>query len=128
MLNDLRQLGPSLGFVLLVGDTDFCPIHTGSGGGDSQVTDNWYACLDGPDYLPDLAISRISTRTAEQTTDVVDKLLTYERATFASASWIPRAGFGTSRSVEARARSCSSSRRSVCPGSAALDKFNAAHR
>jgi len=45
-------------------------IHQGSGGGNSQVTDNWYACVDGTDYLPDLAIARISTRSAAETTDV----------------------------------------------------------
>jgi subtilisin-like proprotein convertase family protein len=84
---------PSLGFVLMVGDTDFTPIHLGSGGGNSQVTDNWYACLDGPDYLPDLAIARISTRSAAETTDVVDKLLTYERATFPTTAWAKLAGF-----------------------------------
>jgi hypothetical protein len=90
---------PSLGYVLLVGDTDFTPIHQGNGGGHSQVTDNWYACLDGPDYLPDVGISRISTRSVAETENVVDKLMTYERATFASDDWTKRAGFiGTSDS------------------------------
>jgi subtilisin-like proprotein convertase family protein len=91
--------GPSLGFVLMVGDTDYTPIHTGNGGGNSQVTDNWYACVDGPDYLPDLAIARISTRTTAETTNVVNKLLTYERATFLDDVWAKKAGFiGTSDS------------------------------
>ncbi len=84
---------PSLGFVLLIGDTDFTPIHNGSGGGKSQVTDNWFACLDGSDYLPDVAIARISTRSAQETTDVVDKLMTYEKATFSSTAWIKDSGF-----------------------------------
>lgn len=90
---------PPLGFVLMVGDTDFTPIHQGSGGGNSQVTDNWYACVDGSDYLPDLGISRISTRSAAETSDVVDKLLTYQQATFTSEDWTKRTGFiGTSDS------------------------------
>lgn len=90
---------PSLGFVLLVGDTDFCPIHTGSGGGNSQVTDNWYACVAGTDYLPELAIARISTRSAAETQAVVDKLMTYEKATFAADAWTKTSGFiGTSDS------------------------------
>lgn len=84
---------PSLGFVLMVGDTDFTPIHQGNGGGNSQVTDNWYACVDGTDYLPDLAIARISTRTAAETQTVVGKLMTYEKATFAASSWVKKAGF-----------------------------------
>jgi subtilisin-like proprotein convertase family protein len=84
---------PSLDYLLLVGDTDFTPIHTGNGGGNSQVTDNWYACLDGSDYLPEVAVARISTRTAQETTDAVNKLLTYERATFSTTGWIKRAGF-----------------------------------
>ncbi len=77
----------------MVGDTDFTPIHQGNGGGKSQVTDNWFVCVDGSDYLPDAAISRISTRSAEETTHVVDKLLSYERATFTSSDWTKRAGF-----------------------------------
>ncbi len=90
---------PSLGWVLMVGDTDFTPIHWGNGGGNSQVTDNWYACLDGDDYLPDVEIARISTRTAEETQNVVDKLLLYEKATFTATTWIKKAGFiGTSDS------------------------------
>lgn len=90
---------PSLGFVLLVGDTGYVPIHNGTGGGNSQVTDNWYACLDGSDYLPDLAIARISTQTAQETTNVVNKLLTYEKATTATEAWVKKAGFiGTSDS------------------------------
>lgn len=90
---------PALGFLLLVGDTDFTPIHQGSGGGNSQVTDNWYACLEGTDYLPEIAVARISTRTAAETTEVVDKLLTYERATFATDDWTKTVGFiGTSDS------------------------------
>ncbi|UCF67781.1 MAG: hypothetical protein JSV80_00320 [Acidobacteriota bacterium] len=84
---------PTLGFVLIVGDTDFTPIHWGNGGGNSQVTDNWYACLDGTDYLPDVAIARISTRSAAETSDVVDKLLAYERVLFATDDWVKRAGF-----------------------------------
>ena len=64
---------PALGYVLMVGDTDFTPIHTGNGGGSSDLTDNWFACVDGDDYLPDLAIARISTRTEQETSDVVDK-------------------------------------------------------
>lgn len=90
---------PSLGWVLLVGDTDFVPIHTGNGGGSSQLTDNWYACVSGTDYLPDLAIARISTRSAAETQAVVDKLLLYEKATFPNNAWIKKAGFiGTSDS------------------------------
>lgn len=84
---------PALGWVLMVGDTDFTPIHTGSGGGHSQVTDNWFACLDGGDYLPDVEIARISTRSAAETTDVVEKLLLYEKATFAATAWVKNAGF-----------------------------------
>ncbi len=84
---------PRLGHLLLVGDTDFTPIHQGNGGGNSQVTDNWYACVSGSDYLADIAVARVSVRTAQQATDVADKLLAYERATFASTGWIKKTGF-----------------------------------
>ncbi len=88
---------PSLAFVLLVGDTDYCPMHMGNGGGRTQVADNWYACTDGTDYLPDLAIARISTATSAETTNVIDKLMLYEKATFAEDIWIKKTGFiGTS--------------------------------
>ena len=46
-----------------------------------------------PDYLPDVAIARISTRSASETADVVDKLVTYERATFTTDTWVKAAGF-----------------------------------
>ena len=59
---------PHLGYVLMVGDTDFTPIHNGDGGSGTQVTDNWYVCLDGSDYLPDAAIARISTRSVTAST------------------------------------------------------------
>ena len=84
---------PRLGYLLLVGDTDFTPIHQGNGGGNSQVTDNWYACVSGSDFLADMAVARVSVRTAQQAADVVDKILTYERATFPSSSWIKKSGF-----------------------------------
>lgn len=84
---------PGLGYLLLVGDTNLVPIHWGNGGGSSQVTDNWYACLNGSDYLPDIAEARISVRTEEQANDVIDKIMTYERATFPSTGWVKKAGF-----------------------------------
>jgi uncharacterized repeat protein (TIGR01451 family) len=84
---------PPLDYVLLVGDTNFVPIHQGTGGGNSQVTDNWFVCLDGSDYLPELPIARISTRSAAETSDVVDKLMTYERVLFDTDIWIKKAGF-----------------------------------
>ncbi|MCE5247790.1 C25 family cysteine peptidase [bacterium] len=84
---------PSLGFVLLVGDSAYVPVHVGSAMGYSQPDENWYACVDGSDYLPDLAIARISTQTAAETTNVVNKLLMYERATFPTTAWLSKAGF-----------------------------------
>ena len=84
---------PALDYLLLVGDTHVVPIHVGSGGGSSQVTDNWYACLDGSDYLPEIAVARISTRSLQETTDVVNKLMTYEQATFSSDAWVKDCGF-----------------------------------
>lgn len=88
---------PRLGYLLLVGDTDFTPIRWGNGGGNSQVTDNWYACLSGTDYLPDIAVSRISVRTEQQAAAVIDKIMTYEQAAFPGSGWVKKAGFiGTS--------------------------------
>ena len=91
---------PSLGFVLLVGDSAYVPVHVGTAMGDSQPDENWYACVDGSDYLPDLAIARISTQTAAETTNVVNKLLMYERATFPTTAWLSKAGFVGTQQAE----------------------------
>ncbi len=41
-------------------------------------TDNWFVCVDGSDFLPDLFIGRISVQEAGEAADVVEKITGYE--------------------------------------------------
>ena len=82
-------------YVLLVGDANmdykdnfnygildnYVPTHLfqTSDLGDTP-TDNWYACVNGPDVIPDMFIGRISVRSAGEVTAVVNKILNYEKA------------------------------------------------
>ena len=73
---------PDLTYVLLVGDHQQVPSQDVGG----MVTDLYYSCLDGSDYLPDIVLGRISVQTAADCANVVDKILTYER-TPDSGTW-----------------------------------------
>jgi hypothetical protein len=61
-------------FVLLVGDTEALPIGDGL-----TPTDNYYAAIDGGDYLADILIGRLSADTSGQCATQVVKYLKYER-------------------------------------------------
>jgi subtilisin-like proprotein convertase family protein len=73
---------PDLTYVLLVGDHQQVPSQDVGG----MVTDLYYSCLDGGDYLPDVVLGRISVQTETDCANIVDKILTYER-TPDSGSW-----------------------------------------
>ena len=60
-------------YLLLVGDTDTIPYFS-----VLQVSDLYYAAIDGDDYFPDLFYSRFPVRTADQLNNMVDKILNYE--------------------------------------------------
>ena len=60
-------------FVLLVGDAWSLP--TGS-----YVSDNYYASLEGDDYLADVIVGRLPVDTSEECANIVSKALAYETA------------------------------------------------
>ncbi len=60
-------------YVLFVGDTDTIPYYY-----VMEVSDIYYAAIDGDDYFPDLFYSRFPVRNATQLGNLVDKTLWYE--------------------------------------------------
>ena len=50
-------------------------------------TDNWFACVDGSDILPDLFIGRISVQEAGEAAAVVEKITGYESLSRALPGW-----------------------------------------
>ncbi len=61
-------------YVLLVGDTEQVPVHNGL-----THTDNYYATVDGADYLADVMVGRITADTPSQCSTQIAKILGYER-------------------------------------------------
>ncbi|MCL5021561.1 MAG: C25 family cysteine peptidase, partial [Bacteroidetes bacterium] len=43
----------------------------------AAASDNWYACVDGDDPIPDVAIGRIPAKNVDQVKAAVDKILSY---------------------------------------------------
>ena len=80
-------------FVVLVGDgsddprgwtgapaADIVPVVTGPGAFNLAAHDQYYACVQGLDLLPDLALGRIPARTPAQLDAFIDKLAAHESA------------------------------------------------
>lgn len=61
-------------YVLLVGDENAIPAHTGYG----FFSDYYYALVDGTDDLPDIGMGRFSAASADQVDNLVAKSITYE--------------------------------------------------
>ncbi len=72
---------PAPTFVLLVGDVNKLSSVTVSPDayGNSFPSDHPYSCLDGPDYLPDIFLGRLSVQTTNDCQTVVNKILAYDR-------------------------------------------------
>ncbi|MCX8042515.1 MAG: C25 family cysteine peptidase [Desulfobacterota bacterium] len=89
-------------YVLLVGDAsidyrddmglyakgaiDYVPtfLYQTNEFGDTP-TDNWFACVNGSDYLPDMLIGRISIKNSTDLKNVIAKIKAYEQAS--PAAW-----------------------------------------
>jgi hypothetical protein len=83
-----------LAWIILVGD--YPQIPNFSGGNEGADCDACYTYLEGSDYRPDAAISRLSGQTGAQIQTQVNKILNYERypdTTSGSAGWYS-AAFG----------------------------------
>jgi len=67
---------PDLTFVLLLGDHPTVPSENQGGG---MVSDLYYSCLDGSDYLPDIVIGRIPVQAETDCANVMTKILNFDR-------------------------------------------------
>lgn len=80
---------PAPAFAALIGDSTIDPLGNLKSEKKQQIpayidwtgelgitpTDNWYACVDGDDDIPDLMIGRVPGGTAEAAAAVIDKLI-----------------------------------------------------
>ncbi|MBW2700758.1 MAG: hypothetical protein JRF33_08035 [Deltaproteobacteria bacterium] len=93
---------PALSYVVLVGDVDDVPTYNGSGGGNSQATDLYYASIDPGSYTsdilaPDLMLSRISVNNDMELNTYVNRALAYVYADFPTdTSWMRKFTFAAS--------------------------------
>ncbi len=73
-------------FLLLVGDTEVLPTYRE---GPEFHTDNFYATMEGFDYLSDILVGRLAVDTVEECETVVAKTLAYEQPWLATdPSWL----------------------------------------
>lgn len=64
------------------------PTHLGVTAAQGEtVTDTWFGAVSGPDLLPDVAVGRLSVRTKEEATALVNKIIAYETTPPASSPW-----------------------------------------
>jgi len=61
-------------FVLFLGDTELVPT-----GGGTPKTDNYFAHVDGDDYLLDILVGRLPAENASQCRTMIAKTLSYDR-------------------------------------------------
>ena len=87
---------PAPAYLLLVGDNEQIPAHTGQYGysGPSvgeQITDLYYTTWTTGDLIPDCYCGRMSAQTVAQLTPQLQKTLMYEQYTFADPSFLDKA-------------------------------------
>jgi hypothetical protein len=87
LIVDTYTAYPELEYVLLVGDISFLPWNASW---DGVPGDYWYACVDGDDLYPELAVGRLSTNNDAEITQQVNKILTYLQSP-PSGSWVDKA-------------------------------------
>ena len=70
-----------VGYILLIGDVDFIPIHTSDRKSfDEQITtDNWYVCISGDDLMPDIMLGRLPAKNTNELNIMIDKIIQYEQ-------------------------------------------------
>ncbi|MCA1746466.1 MAG: C25 family cysteine peptidase, partial [Bacteroidales bacterium] len=74
-------------YMLIVGDVEHVPLSQPSG----QITDLYYTTFDGEgDYLPEIFHGRISVKNSEELTNVVDKIIMYEKYQFPDPAFLDR--------------------------------------
>ncbi|MDZ7722029.1 MAG: C25 family cysteine peptidase [candidate division KSB1 bacterium] len=100
-------------YVLLVGDaswnprmvnpgkygssrSDFVPTHMFETiyQNNESPTDQWYACVDGGDIIPDMMVGRVPSRSLNEARGIMDKLLAYQ-SDYENSDWNKRLIFAT---------------------------------
>jgi len=68
-------------YIVLVGDTggSYAISHTSASGGDSDYP---YTLIEGNDLLPEMFIGRISASSSTDLSNIINKTLAYEKATY----------------------------------------------
>ncbi len=79
MQNAYDNWNPAPSYLLFIGDHPNLPGHPSSVGFYSHITDLRYACLDGPDYFPDIGHGRISVVNLNQALKAVRDIINYEK-------------------------------------------------
>ena len=91
-----RDPGYRMRYVLLIGDYEDVPSYQSNI--SDNVTDHYYACLDGPDYAsdvsaPDVSVGRISARDENDLKSIFQKQTTYQRGHFSGEDWLRHPSF-----------------------------------
>lgn len=62
--------------VLLIGDVEYIPTYYYQG---DTPSDHWYSCIIGNDYFSDVLVGRISVKNSAELTNIVEKIINYEK-------------------------------------------------
>ncbi|MBN1755565.1 hypothetical protein JW877_05045 [bacterium] len=81
-------------FVLLVGDVGQIPTFSGEESG--SASDLPFSLMDVSDYLPDLMVGRLSLTNTTQVSEMVGRIVTYEKREYSSFAWMDKACFPAS--------------------------------
>ncbi len=68
----------------VMGEKNYVPPKLRKAGIVKTVVDNFFACVDGEDHLPDIHLGRFPTKTAAQVEAIVNKVIAYESLADAS--------------------------------------------
>ena len=84
--NSATPENPAPTFLVIVGDVGQVEASA-SGSETSELTDLYYACVDG-DMFPDMYYGRLSATTIPQLKNIIDKILYYEKYKFVDPSYL----------------------------------------
>ncbi len=85
---------PAPSFLLIIGDTGTTGDNvnasnaTVSSPSSSHITDNYYARLQGTDYLPELYYGRFSVSSSTELTNVINKTMTWQKTAQPDLSYL----------------------------------------
>ncbi len=85
LIQDAYDNNPDLLYVQLVGD--WADIKCDLGGGANAPMDPMLGCVEGSDWLPEIAIGRFSGNSPAHITVQVNKAITYEKLPETDAAW-----------------------------------------